>query len=90
MATAGVPASSMPWSARSTIICSMFCDSATANPSAVAVTAETVMTRPRPNFSLRMDAGTTHSANAPVAAETVHAAVDGVVCSSRVRMGSSA
>ena len=68
----------------------MLCASGNVSPSAVAASAEITSTRPRPNFSDRIDAGTTHTASAPVAADTVSAAVDGSIPISRVSVGSSA
>ena len=90
MATAGVPAMSAPCTARRAMSCPAVCASGRARPSAVAPSAETTSTRPRPYFSDRIEAGTTHSASAPVAAETVSAAVDGLTASSEVSVGSSA
>ncbi|AIJ34382.1 Uncharacterised protein [Corynebacterium imitans] len=68
----------------------MVCASGRASPSAVAASAEMISTRPRPNFSDRMEAGTTQIASAPVAADTVNAAVEGSMSISRVSVGSSA
>ena len=70
--------------------CSAFWAMGRSNPIPVAASAEMTRTRPRPYFSERIDAGTTHSARAPVAAETVSAAVEGVMSNSVVSVGSRA
>jgi len=90
IATAGVPAMNAPCSARRTMSWPAVCARGSAAPSAVAPRADTMSTRLRPYFSERIEAGTTHTARAPVAAETVSAAVEGLTPSSSVSVGSSA
>ena len=90
IATAGVPAIATPCRARSSTSCSIDCASGNNNPMPVATSADTISTRPRPYFSESIDAGTTHSANPPVAADTVSAVVDGEASNASARVGSSA
>ena len=74
IAVAGAPDSSAPCRPRTTMSCHPSWARGTMSPTPVAATAEMSRIRPRPKRSERIDAGTTHSASAPVAADTVMAA----------------
>lgn len=90
IASAGAPAIIAPCTARNAVSCGALCASGSAKPTRVAASAEMIRMRPRPYFSERMEKGTTHNANTPVAADTLSAATEGDTSSCWLSVGSSA
>lgn len=74
IADAGSPASAAPWTARSAISQPSEGANGTSSPTSTATVSEAVIICRRPNRSDSALIGSTHSASAPVAAETVQLA----------------
>ncbi|GFM98991.1 hypothetical protein Sfulv_38020 [Streptomyces fulvorobeus] len=90
IADAGTPASAAPWTARRAISQPRDGAKGMRSPISAATASDAVIIRRRPKRSERALSGSTHSASAPVAAETVQLACPAVAPNEAETAGSTA